>query len=111
MSLDVYLYAEDLDGNLHLVFDYNITHNLTRMARAAGVYEAMWRPDEKGWATAADITPALTEGLQRLTETPLAFESLNPPNGWGSYDGFVCAVRSYLTACQLHPSAVIELSR
>lgn len=28
------------------VFDANITHNLNRMAGAAGIYEALWRPGE-----------------------------------------------------------------
>jgi hypothetical protein len=40
-------------------FEYTIPHNLTPMADAAGVYEALWRPDERGWTTAKDITPIL----------------------------------------------------
>ncbi len=29
-----------------VVFEYNITHNLGVMADAAGIYEALWRPEE-----------------------------------------------------------------
>jgi hypothetical protein len=30
------------------VFDYNITHNLGEMAKAAGIYMELWRPEEIG---------------------------------------------------------------
>jgi hypothetical protein len=57
MSLDVYLYArtrhhcskcghEDLVPTEVCVFSANITHNLGRMAKVAGCYEACWRPEE-----------------------------------------------------------------
>lgn len=51
MSLDVYLHYRltDDDGNDHgesEVYWANITHNLGKMAREAGIYTALWRPGE-----------------------------------------------------------------
>ena len=47
MSLDVELF-EKIDGVDRLVFEANVTHNLNRMAEAAGFYKEVWRPEEIG---------------------------------------------------------------
>jgi hypothetical protein len=57
------------------------------MADAAGVYEALWRPDEHGWEFAKDITATLERGLSRLKADKALYETFNPENGWGSYEG------------------------
>ena len=41
MSLDVYL----MEMRPVEVFERNITHNLARMADAAGLYTPLWRPE------------------------------------------------------------------
>lgn len=94
-----------------VVFDANITHNLNKMADEAGVYDAMWRPDEHGYAAAVDVIEALSVGLVRLLDEPDRFRAFNPSNGWGTYDLLVDTVRAYLTACVQHPTARIEVSR
>jgi hypothetical protein len=111
VSLDVYLYATDLDGNQNEVYSANITHNLGRMADAAGMYEAMWRPEEIGATTAGQITDRLRDGLVALRETPVYFRTFNPANGWGSYEGLVRFTEEYLSACTTYPSARIETWR
>lgn len=93
------------------LYSANITHNLGPMAAAAGIYDALWRPDEKDWWFAADIVVPLEDGLIKLKENPERFKTFNPDNGWGSYEGFVKFVESYLAACRQHPSAKIEVSR
>jgi len=107
MSLDVYLY----EVSEHGVFDYNITHNLNGMASLAGLYEALWRPEEIGVKTARELVPILTDGLALLKADPEQFKGLNPTNGWGDYDGLVRFVENYLAACVKHPSARVEVSR
>lgn len=89
----------------------NITHNLTEMADKAGIYYALWRPEEQGWKKAKDITPLLEDGLKRLKESPFFYRQFNPSNGWGSYEVFVQFVEEYLQACKKYPDAVIEVSR
>lgn len=93
------------------VYSRNITHNLGRMAGAAGIYEALWRPDEHGLTTAAQLVEPLTLGLMALRDDPEKFKALNPPNGWGSYEGLVAFVADYLAACERHPTAKVEVSR
>lgn len=125
MSLDVYL----LDGEERIepcehcggtgnvnhgrdcVYEANITHNLTTMAEAAGVYQALWRPEEIGVTKAGQLVTLLRDGLNRLIVDQERFEELNPKNGWGTYEGLVAFVSRYLEACEANPEAAISVSR
>ena len=107
MSLDVYLMKRKMTD----VFWSNITHNLTKMADKAGIYQACWRPEEIGATQARDIAPILEKGLADLKKRPAYFRKFNPKNGWGTYDNLVKWVEEYLAACKEHPSAKIKVSR
>lgn len=98
-------------GDDRELYSRNITHNLGKMARAAGIYEALWRPDEAGFTKAKDLIHPLREGLTKLEVDPTSFEVHNPSNGWGDYDGLVDFVKEYLNACIEHPDADVEVSR
>jgi hypothetical protein len=115
MSLDVYLEAEvDTGGDepyVVTVFDANVTHNLARMADEAGIYEHLWRPDEIGIETAAQLAEPLRAGLRKMEDDPERFKALNPPNGYGSYADFMPWVREYLAACIEHPKAKVRVWR
>ena len=89
----------------------NITHNLTKMAAAAGIYGAVWRPEENDITTAKQLIPILTEGLTRLKSDPDRYKIFDDPHHWGTYDQFVLFLTDYLNACLEHPEAVIEVSR
>ena len=107
MSLDVYLTAVRPTN----VFKANITHNLGEMAGEAGIYKALWRPEEIGITTAAQLIPLLREGVAKMKADPARFENLNPSNGWGSYADFVPWIEEYLAACEANPDAHVEASR
>lgn len=107
MSLDVYLFAMRETE----VFIANVTHNLNKMADAAGIYKHLWRPDELGITTAAQLIAPLAQGLARLEEDPQSFKQYNPANGWGDYEGLVEFVRNYLAACKENPDAKVGVSR
>jgi hypothetical protein len=92
------------------VFESNITHNLVDMAEAAGIYACLWCPEEVGIKKAKDLIPLLEAGLQKLKADPDKFRSLNPPNGWGSYEGLVAFVEEYLEACRRWPEATVHAS-
>ena len=125
MSLDVALIGPvetatcecPLCGNEHTcqhaetLFSANITHNLNRMAGAAGIYEALWSPGKIGAGRASDLIDFLSAGLARLEADPQGFEQFNATNGWGTYDQFVPWVRQYLKACQEYPDADIHISK
>lgn len=93
------------------VYWVNITYNLNRMAKEAGIYRHLWRPDELNITQAADLIVPLRVGLKTLEDDPSRFEKFNPENGWGDYDGLVRFVREYLEACEKYPQAEIRVSR
>lgn len=122
---------EEKEWETHTVFDANITHNLTDMARAAGIYEACWRPhrlksnynipenDHKAeWAfedsvetRAKDIIEILERGFEDMKARPEYFKKFDSENGWGTYKDFLPWVESYLKACRENPNAIIKVSR
>lgn len=93
------------------VYDANITHNLNKMAGEAGIYEALWRPEEIGITHAHQLIEPLRAGLALLQDDPERFRQFNPENGWGHYDGLVRFVANYLAACEQSPSATVHISR
>jgi len=107
MSLDVTLTAI----RETTVYDSNITHNLGKMAEAAGIYKHLWRPEEIGITKATELIEPLTEGLAKLKADPVKFTAYNSPNGWGMYEHFVPFVEKYLEACKENPDATISVSR
>jgi len=107
MSLDVILTAVRPTK----VYSRNITHNVNDMAKAAGIYYPLWRPDEIGITKAQQLIEPLTLGLALLLNDSTQFKALNPVNGWGSYDTLVDFVRDYLTACIETPDADVSVSR
>lgn len=125
MSLSVSLYGPETTekcecvscGNEHTrqrseqLWWRNITHNLNRMAEAAGIYRHTWRPEEIPITSAGELVEPLKEGLKRLLETPEEFTRFNPGNGWGSYEALVDFLKDYISACETHPEATVEVSR
>lgn len=93
------------------LFWANITHNLGAMAKQAGIYKPLWRPEEIGIEKAGHLIKPLKKGLSLLKQNPEKFMEFNPSNGWGDYDGLIKFVESYLAACVEHPSATIYISR
>lgn len=107
MSLDVYLTLLQPTA----VFDANITHNLNRMAKEAGIYEACWRPEEIGIAKASQLIEPLRQGIALMESDPERFEKYDAPNGWGTYNDFLPWLKRYLEACIEHPDADVSVSR
>lgn len=107
MSLNVYLTAI----RPTTVFDANITHNLNRMADAAGIYKYLWRPDELGISKAKDLIEPLAAGLELMRADKARFEEFNANNGWGTYEQFLPWIEKYLAACQENPDADVSVSR
>lgn len=93
------------------VYWANITHNLNKMAAEAGIYEALWRPEEIAAKKATDLIGPLADGLGLLKANPEKYKAFNPSNGWGDYDGLVSFVEKYLAACRENPDATVRVSR
>lgn len=87
---------------------HNITHNLSTMAKEAGVYEALW---DSGGLKASAILGTLRQGLQRLKSDPEYFMQFDAPNGWGVYQNLVNFVKNVIDSCEEYPNAEIFISR
>lgn len=139
MSLDVDLIRKRWisydEGKTHeeeeeIVYSANITHNLNKMATAAGLYEALWRPyllkteidfgddyqaewefEESQTILAKELIPAIENGLKALKADPEGYKKFDSPNGWGVYDNFVPFVENYLNACKEYPEAIVKTCR
>ena len=125
MSLDVHLKGEPrmVDcvcshcGDAHKnkeaaeYFWANITHNLNEMASDAGIYEAVWRPENIGIEKAAQLIQPLEKGIALMKSDPERFKKFEPSNGWGGYDDFVPWLEKYLAACREYPEARVQVSR
>ena len=107
MSLDISL----IKNMPCSVFEGNITHNLNDMAKEAGIYYQLWRPEEIPVSKASEIIGPLERGLELLKSDPERFKKLNPKNGWGSYYGLIKFVQDYIEACKKNPDAEIQVSR
>lgn len=107
MSLDIYLsVVQRVD-----IHSSNITHNLAPMARAAGLYAPLWRPDECGIISAEQLADAIRPGYTELRDNREKYVKFEPKNGWGSYDHFLKFVSSLLLKCEENPEADITCSR
>jgi hypothetical protein len=107
MSIDVYLEVV----RPVVIYKRNITQNLNRMAKEAGIYEVLWRPEEEGITRAARLIEPLQAGLARLKSDPERYRKLDPENGWDTYERLVSLVQEYLEMCGLNPEATVRVWR
>ena len=107
MSLNVYLEKFHLPRG---IYSHNITHNLNRMADAAGIYYHLWQPETLYIKTAGQLIEPLEQGLARLLAYPFKYRRFNPANGWGKYEDLVNFVQEYLAACKSDPNALVRAS-
>ena len=82
---------------------FNLTYNLSPMLRAAGM--PAWR-DLVGMR-AIDAGPIWRAVADELCSDPGKYKALNPPNGWGDYDGAVEVISALAAACAKHPGATV----
>lgn len=109
MSLDI-TFTEIRPTDVH---SQNITHNLNRMAEAAGIYQCLWRPEEcvppitKARELAVLLAPAIADMKARSPH----YMRFNAENGWGTFDQLVPWLEKLYAACMEHPDADISVSR
>ena len=81
------------------------------MAEEAGIYAAVWRPEENGITTAGELIGPLEAAIAAMVADPPRFERHNSPNGWGLYENFVPWLRALLGARRENPSLQFMASR
>lgn len=58
---------------------------------------------------AVNIIPTLQQAIKSMKRSPAKFKKLNPPNGWGNYEGALESLCWLLEVCQEHPLATVEI--
>lgn len=115
MGLDVYLQATIDTGDVEPItvdiYHGSVSHNCNAMAMVAGCYHAVWRPDEIGIETAKDLIPHLENGILEMREKKLELMRHEPANGFGSYEGLLRFLESYLSACRRNPKTKVYACR
>jgi len=103
MSLDIYL--------KETVHEQNITHNLVPMAKEAGIYDILWRPEENQIWFARQLIDPLSRAISNMEADPERFKAFDAGNGWGKYDNFLPWLQELLEACKRHPDATVAADR
>lgn len=118
MSLDIYFRERKICPNCaHVLddgeelFNKNITHNLGQMAREAGFYKQLWRPEETDVVTAQQLGVHIEKGIAELKSNPEKYKQFSAENGWGTYEQFLPWLSELLTACKEYPDAIVSASR
>jgi hypothetical protein len=89
------------------VFEEDMTHNVAGMAKAAGLYEAIWHPYRFSDQSPGAMAERLREGLAKLKADEATIRPLEPSNGWGTYDDFVEFVERLIRVCETFPNAEV----
>ena len=109
MSLDIGLYVEVDTGGIGLrtisLYKDHYTGNVWQMWAKAGVDEALYATNG---VEAAAIIPILEDGIADMELRVDAYSALNPPNGWGNYEGALELLHGLLAACKRDPKALIS---
>lgn len=107
MSLTFYIVYKGTKKEA-ILFDRNITHNISEMWNEAGIWEALYESDGE---KPSEIIDVLKKGLKDMNDRPEFYKQFNPSNGWGDYDGAISFLTDVIEACENFPDAVINVSR
>lgn len=83
--------AELLDDEGDCLYEVNYTHNTNRMIHEAlggSLVDHPWYASLDG-ASGPDGAAYLHRIISSLEADPIRFESMNPSNGWGSYESLL----------------------
>ncbi len=89
-----------------------MTYNLTPMFAEAGFYELLFRGlNGRGkLVTTDELLPVVCAGYADMVASPQKYRAMNPPNGWGDYEGALKFTQQLRDACERYPGAIVEVS-
>lgn len=61
-------------------------------------------------APCSEAAGPLAEAVKRMEADPATYREMNPPNGWGDYEGALHYLRRLAEACATHPKCRIRVS-
>jgi len=104
VSLDVDLRIQTGPDMSHTVYSGNYTHNVSPMWHRAGCLDVLY---ESRGAAVPDVLPVLEAALIAMRSEPDAYRAMNPPNGWGSYDGAIAWLDRLVSECRVNPRCTV----
>jgi hypothetical protein len=60
---------------------------------------------------ARDLEPTIRRAIGEMMESPEVFRAMNPPNGWGDYDGALAFLVWIADKCRDWPTAKVRVWR
>lgn len=97
------------DGELVHVGHYeaNYTYNVSRM-----FYRALGNEGIRGLhgKSGADAEPQLNAAVAAMRADPDIYRAMNPPNGWGNYEGALELLETLASWCREVPGAQLIIS-
>lgn len=119
MSYDIYLRAESCQDNRPGNYTYNVDAMFalalgdpeSRVRRVTDIFLHRGDPVLSRFLhmRAGDCIEALSEAVTDMRENPAQYIKLNPPNGWGNYEGALEYLQHFLDACNDSPNATVEM--
>lgn len=108
MSYDVSLTIDTGGKEPREVVDCgNYTYNVAPMfAKALGGNGLRDLHGEAAWK----VIPKLEVAVSQMQEHANDYRQLNPPNGWGDYDGALAWLQGILASCKENPKCIIRIS-
>ncbi|MFJ5625436.1 hypothetical protein ACIQD3_22665 [Peribacillus loiseleuriae] len=105
MSWDISLTAKRLvDVEVGDIGNY--TYNVSKMYRVAMGISLSELDGQK----ATDVIPMIRKGVDEMLANPEKYRAMNPPNGWGSYEGALDYIQKLLHECEKNPDSIIRVS-
>ncbi|WP_240416463.1 hypothetical protein [Paenibacillus periandrae] len=84
----------------------NYTYNVSKM-----YVEAMGQSlSAFNGVNAGESTLLLRQCVEEMISNPEKYKAMNPPNGWGNYEGALAYVQKLLHECEKNPNSTIEVS-
>lgn len=89
------------------IFERNVTYNLSDM-----YYKCIDK--ELGFKKLNDMSckkalPILERAIKDMIENKEEYEKLNPPNGWGSYEGLLEDLQDMRNCCEANQDGIIKV--
>lgn len=132
MSASWWLTMPDAKDGSFTLAEFNLSYNLGAMLREAGWptrgrRDTWWDPASFSTDTpdpdavtnwdvldedrrAGDLGEMVAAVVANLEADPERFKALNPPNGWGDYDGCLKTMRDFLDTIERWPDAKVGAS-
>lgn len=85
---------------------FNMTSNVGPMWRKAGADLAEFEGKNAG-----AMVPVLDAAIGRMQANPDEYRTLNPSNGWGSYEGCLEFLQELRAEFSAHPNATVRVWR